>query len=110
MPSLRPTSPRSRLRWVQLSLGVLCMALIANLQYAWTLFVDPMHLAHGWSLAEIQWAFSIFIATETWLTPFAGAIVDRLGPARGPRLAIAAGAVLVGAGWVANAFAESLAV
>jgi len=47
------------------------MALIANLQYAWTLFVDPMHVARGWSLAEIQWAFSIFIATETWLTPAA---------------------------------------
>ncbi len=86
------------------------MALIANLQYAWTLFVDPMRLAHGWSLAEVQWAFSIFIATETWLTPLAGAIVDRLGPSWGPRLAIAAGAVLVGAGWAANAFAVSLAI
>ena len=59
-------------RWGQLWLGVLCMALIANLQYGWTLFVDPMHVAKGWSLAEIQWAFSIFIATETWLTPAAG--------------------------------------
>jgi OFA family oxalate/formate antiporter-like MFS transporter len=54
-------------RWVQLWLGVLCMVLIANLQYAWTLFVDPMHQAHGWTIAEIQIAFSIFIATETWL-------------------------------------------
>ena len=34
-------------RWVQLWLGVLCMVLIANLQYAWTLFVDPMHQPHG---------------------------------------------------------------
>jgi MFS transporter, OFA family, oxalate/formate antiporter len=39
------------------------MALIANLQCGWTLFVNPM--AHGWSQAEIQWAFSTFIATET---------------------------------------------
>ena len=66
------TAPKLAGRWVQLWLGVLCMALIANLQYAWTLFVDPMHVAKGWSLAEIQWAFSIFIATETWLTPAAG--------------------------------------
>ena len=86
------------------------MALIANLQYAWTLFVDPIHLARGWSLAEIQWAFSIFIATETWLTPAAGAIVDRLGPRKGPGLSIAAGGVLVGLGWSLNAFAESLAL
>nr|WP_294516867.1 oxalate/formate MFS antiporter [uncultured Rhodopila sp.] len=84
------------------------MALIANLQYAWTLFVDPIHVARGWSLAEIQWAFSIFIATETWLTPAAGAIVDRLGPRRGPGLAIATGGVLVGFGWAINAFADSL--
>jgi OFA family oxalate/formate antiporter-like MFS transporter len=95
-------------RWVQLWLGVLCMALIANLQYAWTLFVDPMHVARGWGLAEIQWAFSIFIATETWLTPAAGAIVDRLGPRRGPSLTIAAGGLLVGIGWVVNAYADSL--
>jgi OFA family oxalate/formate antiporter-like MFS transporter len=95
-------------RWVQLWLGVICMALIANLQYAWTLFVNPMHVARGWTLAEIQWAFSIFIATETWLTPAAGAIVDRLGPRRGPGLAIAAGGLLVGAGWAVNAYADSL--
>lgn len=86
------------------------MALIANLQYAWTLFVDPMHVARGWSLAEIQWAFSIFIATETWLTPAAGAIVDRLGPRTGPSLTIAGGGLLVGIGWVLNAYAESLAL
>ena len=95
-------------RWIQLWLGVICMALIANLQYAWTLFVDPMHVARGWSLAEIQWAFSIFIATETWLTPAAGAIVDRLGPRRGPSLTIACGGLLVGIGWVVNAYADSL--
>jgi OFA family oxalate/formate antiporter-like MFS transporter len=101
-------SPKLTGRWVQLWLGVLCMALIANLQYGWTLFVDPIHVAHGWTLSEIQWAFSIFIATETWLTPAAGAIVDRLGPNRGPSLTIGVGGLLVGLGWVANAYADSL--
>ena len=52
-------------RWVQLWLGVLCMMLIANLQYAWTLFVNPMQQARHWDLVGIQFAFSIFIATET---------------------------------------------
>ncbi len=97
-------------RWGQLWLGVLCMVLIANLQYAWTLFVDPLHQAHGWSIAEIQVAFSIFIATETWLTPIEGYIVDHLGPARGPRLMIVFGGVLVGVAWVINAYANSLEV
>jgi OFA family oxalate/formate antiporter-like MFS transporter len=110
VPVVRPAPRQLPGRWLQLWLGVLCMALIANLQYAWTLFVDPIRVAHGWSLAEIQWAFSIFIATETWLTPAAGAIVDRLGPRKGPSLAIATGGVLVGLGWAMNAFADSLAL
>lgn len=95
-------------RWVQLWIGVLCMVLIANLQYAWTLFVNPMQQAHGWALADIQWAFVIFVATETWLTPVAGAFVDRMGPVKGPRLAVAFGGLLVGIGWVINAHAETL--
>ncbi len=102
------TAGRSGNRWLQLWLGVLCMVLIANLQYAWTLFVDPMHQAHGWSIAEIQIAFSIFIATETWLTPIEGYIVDHLGPRTGPRLMITFGGVLVGIAWVINAYANSL--
>lgn len=78
-------APRLAGRWVQLWLGVLCMALIANLQYAWTLFVDPMHVARGWRVAEIQVAFTIFIATETWLTPFAGVLVESSSIAWGRR-------------------------
>ena len=97
-------------RWAQLWLGVLCMVLIANLQYAWTLFVNPLHQAHGWTIAEIQIAFSIFIATETWLTPAEGWIVDHLGPRRGPPLMVAFGGLLVGIGWIINAYAGSLAV
>src|SRR5271157_5203193 len=97
-------------RWLQLWLGVLCMVLIANLQYAWTLFVNPMHQAHGWDIAAIQVAFSIFIATETWLTPIEGYIVDHLGPRTGPRLMVSFGGVLVGIAWVINAYASSLAM
>ena len=109
LTALMSIPPPAGRRWVQLSFGVLCMALIANLQYAWTLFVEPIQQARGWSLTEIQWAFSIFIATETWFTPAAGVLVDRLGPRRGPRLSIAAGGVMVGIGWVINAYADSLA-
>jgi OFA family oxalate/formate antiporter-like MFS transporter len=107
--AVMPITARSAAnRWVQIWLGVLCMVLIANLQYGWTLFVNPMHQAHGWSVAEIQVAFSIFIATETWLTPIQGYIVDRLGPRTGPRLMITFGGVLVGFAWVINAYAGSL--
>jgi OFA family oxalate/formate antiporter-like MFS transporter len=84
------------------------MMLIANLQYAWTLFVGPIRSAHGWSLADIQWAFTIFIATETWITPFAGYAVDHMNPRRGPRMMILLGGIGVGAGWVMNAYADTL--
>ena len=84
------------------------MMLIANLQYAWTLFVGPIREAHDWSLAEIQWAFTIFIATETWITPFAGYAVDHLGSRVGPRLIIMLGGIGVGVGWVMNAYADTL--
>jgi OFA family oxalate/formate antiporter-like MFS transporter len=84
------------------------MVLIANLQYGWTLFVNPIHKAHGWSLASIQFAFSIFIALETWLTPIEGWIVDSLGARRGPKLVIAFGGIMVGLGWIINSYAQSL--
>jgi MFS transporter, OFA family, oxalate/formate antiporter len=98
----------SATRWTQLIVGVICMVLIANLQYGWTLFVNPINKAHGWSIAEIQLAFSIFIALETWLTPVEGWIVDAIGPRNGPRLMVAFGGVMVALGWVINAYAQSL--
>jgi OFA family oxalate/formate antiporter-like MFS transporter len=84
------------------------MVMIANLQYGWTLFVGPMNKAHGWEIADIQLAFSIFVALETWLTPVQGWIVDRLGPQRGPKLMVAVGGILIGIAWIINAYADSL--
>jgi len=95
-------------RWSQLIFCIICMVLIANLQYGWTLFVNPINKAHGWSLASIQFAFSIFIALETWLTPIEGWIVDSLGARRGPKLVIAFGGIMVGLGWIINSYAQSL--
>ena len=66
----------ARERWTQLIAGIICMIMIANLQYGWTLFVRPINAAHGWTIASIQIAFSIFVALETWLTPIEGWIVD----------------------------------
>jgi MFS transporter, OFA family, oxalate/formate antiporter len=98
----------SSYRWLQLSFAVVCMILIANLQYGWTLFVQPMNKAHGWALADIQIAFSLFVALETWLTPLEGWIVDWLGAQRGARLMVAFGGVMIAIAWIINANAESL--
>jgi MFS transporter, OFA family, oxalate/formate antiporter len=95
-------------RWTQLIICIICMVLIANTQYGWTLFVNPINKAHGWSLYSIQFAFSIFIALETWCTPVWGWIVDTLGARRGPKLMIAFGGITVALGWVINSYAQSL--
>ena len=94
-------------RWTILACAILCMVMIANLQYGWTLFVNPIAARHGWSIAAIQVAFSIFIALETWLTPIAGWIVDVLG-ARGSKVVVAFGGILVAIGWTINSYAETL--
>jgi MFS transporter, OFA family, oxalate/formate antiporter len=95
-------------RWGQLIFCVVCMVLIANLQYGWTLFVNPINQAHGWELAEIQFAFSLFIALETWLTPIEGWFVDIMGPRIGPKIMVALGGLFVAAGWVVNSQADTL--
>ena len=67
-------------RWFQMVALVIAMVMIANLQYGWTLFVDPIELDHGWSLANIQWAFTLFILFQTWVQPLDGWLIDRLVP------------------------------
>src|SRR3979490_953817 len=93
-------------RWLQLVIGVVCMAMVANLQYGWTLFVDPMSQKYGWGRAEIQVAFTIFVVTETWLVPVEGWFVDKFGP----RIVVFVGAILCGVAWAINSVADSLTV
>ena len=91
-------------RWLQLIFGIICMALVANLQYAWTLFVSPMEAKHHWGLPAIQLSFSIFILVETWLVPIEGWMVDKFGP----RPVIALGGILAAVGWVMDSYATTL--
>jgi OFA family oxalate/formate antiporter-like MFS transporter len=91
-------------RWWQLTIGIVCMCMVANLQYGWTLFVNPIGDKHHWPKTAIQVAFTIFVLTETWLVPLEGWLVDRLGP----RPVTLAGGVLVAASWVLNSVADSL--
>ena len=91
-------------RWVQLIAGIVAMMAIANLQYAWTLFTKPIQAHLHASLAAVQWTFALFIALETWLVPFEGYLVDRIGP----RFMLGIGSVLVALGWVGSGRAESL--
>ncbi len=91
-------------RWVQLVTGIVCMVMIANLQYGWTLFVNPIAAKHHWAISEIQVAFSIFVLTETWLVPVEGWFVDRFGP----KIVVAFGGILVAIAWSLDSVASSL--
>src|SRR5438045_438685 len=96
----------SPFRWLQLAFGIVCMVMIANLQYGWTLFVLPIDAKYHWGRAAIQVAFSIFVLTETWLVPVEGWFVDRFGP----KIVVLIGGILVGVAWAINAIADSLAL
>ena len=91
-------------RTVQLVAGVICMVMIANLQYGWTYFVDPINAQFHWGRPAIQVAFTIFVATETWLVPVEGWFVDRFGP----RIVVMFGGIVVALAWTLNSFASSL--
>src|SRR5256885_15340373 len=90
--------------WLQFLIGVVCMTMIANLQYGWTLFVGPIDAKYHWGRAAIQVAFSIFVITETWLVPVEGWFVDKFGP----RIVVVVGGILVGIAWMLNSIADSL--
>jgi OFA family oxalate/formate antiporter-like MFS transporter len=92
--------------WTQLIIGVICMACVANLQYGWTLFVNPIDAKFHWGRPAIQVAFTLFVLIETWLVPVEGYLVDRFGP----RWVVLGGAVLVAIAWVINSGASSLPV
>jgi OFA family oxalate/formate antiporter-like MFS transporter len=99
-----PSSGMGTNRWVQLIVGIICMVMIANLQYGWTLFVNPLDQKFHWGRASIQVAFTTFVLFETWLVPVEGWFVDRFGP----KIVVAVGGVCVGIAWAMNSMADSL--
>ncbi|HEY6341349.1 MAG TPA: oxalate/formate MFS antiporter [Bryobacteraceae bacterium] len=85
-------------RWVRLWSAFVGMVMIGNLQYAWTLFAQPMVKAHAqqhWQLSDVQWGFSLFIAVGTWAMPFLAPFIDKVGP----RPLMALSGVLCAIGW-----------
>ncbi|GJE54801.1 MULTISPECIES: oxalate/formate MFS antiporter [Methylobacterium] len=102
-PSTTAGSPPTS-RWLQLVFGIVCMCMIANMQYGWTFFVNPIQERHGWDRAAIQVAFTMFVVTETWLVPIEGWFVDKYGP----RIVALMGGLLCAVGWVMNSYADSL--
>jgi OFA family oxalate/formate antiporter-like MFS transporter len=80
------------------------MVMIANLQYGWTLFINPIDQKYHWGRAAIQVAFTLFIVTETLLQPIGGYLVDRFGP----RALVCGSGVMVALAWIINSVADTL--
>lgn len=91
-------------RWVILLFSILSMVAVANFQYGWTLFVEPLKQHMKVDAALIQVTFTVFVLLETWLVPFEGWLVDKFGP----RLLVMLGGVFAGLGWVGSGKAETL--
>ena len=94
-------------RWFRLWSAFVGMVMIGNLQYAWTLFAEPMvkaHAAQGWSLSEVQWGFGLFIAAGTWAMPFFATYIDKIGP----RFFMIASGLLCAVGWGALGYVPNL--
>jgi MFS transporter, OFA family, oxalate/formate antiporter len=91
--------------WVQLVAGIICMAMIANLQYGWTIFINPIDAKYHWGKVAIQFAFTLFVLFETWLVPFEAYLADRFGP----RPLVIAGAFLIALSWIDYSRASTLA-
>ena len=94
----------SSTRWVQLVPGLVAMMAISSPQYVWTLFTKSFQEGLGATLPAIQITFSILIVLQTWLSSLQGYLVDKFGP----RVLIAFGCALSGAGWITSAYVKSL--
>jgi len=64
--------------------------------FVFSLFVRPLGAALGWGRAEVMAGFTIFYATMGLASPAVGRLVDRYGA----RAVIAAGALVMGLGFV----------
>src|SRR5205085_4329873 len=99
-----PPNPPMKTPAFQLGSSLVAMVMIANLQYAWTLFVEPIRAARGWAQSEVQGAFALFILLQTFVQPLDGWLMDRMGP----RILISVAGILSGLGWSAMGYASTL--
>src|SRR5215467_13513090 len=93
-------------RWYRLAACIIAMMAVANLQYAWTLFVAPLVQSLNATLSKVQVAFTCFVITQAFLLPATAYLVDRIGA----RVILSGAAFLVGTGWILCGLANSLPI
>lgn len=80
-------------RWMIAVSGVVIMTLLGTV-YAWSVFVNPIMAAYGWSKESVAVVFMIIIGMIGLSAAFGGMLVDK----KGPKFAAALGVILYGMG------------
>src|SRR6266568_2801744 len=93
-----------RLAFVTLGLCFLLMALARGVSETFTVFLLPISNTFGWDRAQTVSVYSIGALCVGFAAPFVGRLFDHSGP----RAVYAIGLILLGTGFSAAAFAQSL--
>jgi MFS family permease len=80
--------------WVIVGISFIILALTYGVWYSFSVFFVALLREFGWSRSTGAGAFSLFIIIQSVVGPFAGSMVDRLGP----RAVILSGSLLLGTG------------
>lgn len=90
----RPTARRFHWAWVVAAVSFVTLLGAAGFRAVPSVLIDPLHEEFGWSRATISAAVSINLVLFGVISPFAAALMDRLGMRR----VVACALVLVAAG------------
>ena len=103
--SVPAASRPASIRWMQLIAAWCCRGDDCDLQYGWTLFVNPIKQTHGWAVGGHPGRLQPVCRAGNLAYPrYEGWLADRLGP----KLLVAVGGVLVAIGWILNSYANEL--
>lgn len=91
-------------RWDLVVLGALANICLGTV-YSWSVFREPLVAAYGFTTAATGTPYSVFLALFAFSMPVGGWLQTRIGP----RMTMAAGAVLVGAGWLSAGSVQTIA-
>jgi MFS family permease len=86
--------------WVVVAVAFVTMGIGVNARTSFSLLFPPILDEFGWSRGTIAATFSIGFIVSTMITPFIGAMMDRVGP----RVVLPLGGVLASIGLVATTY------
>ena len=87
-------------RWFMV-LGAMAIHMCIGSVYAWSVYVNPIQSAMGWTLTDVTITFSVAI----FFLGLAAALMGKFVEKHGPRVAATLAAVLFGLGTVGSGFA-----